>query len=103
MGNNCTREMRHAAAGISSPARVPATLPCYRSYLHGWTATRLRMRVQELVSYERPQLGNLRELIRGHQPGQGFVLHCMVPDSPKIHQLTAERKAVACHSPEGRA
>ncbi|HEV3082798.1 MAG TPA: ParA family protein [Gemmataceae bacterium] len=74
-----------------------------RSTFLGVVITRARMRVQELVSYERPQLDNLRELIRGHQPGEGFVLPCMVPDGPKIHQLTAERKAVACHSSEGRA
>ena len=74
-----------------------------RASFLGVVITRARMRVQKLVSYERPQLDNLRELIRGHQPGEGFVLPCMVPDSPKIHQLTAERKAVACHSTEGRA
>ncbi len=74
-----------------------------RASFLGVVITRARMRVQELVSYERRQLDNLRELIRGHQPGEGFVLPCMVPDSPKIHQLTAERKAVACHSSEGRA
>jgi cellulose biosynthesis protein BcsQ len=74
-----------------------------RASFLGVVITRARMRVEKLVSYERPQLDNLRELIRSHQLGEGFVLPCMVPDSPRIHQLTAERKAVACHSTEGRA
>src|SRR5438132_155818 len=74
-----------------------------RASFLGVVITRARMRVEKLVSYERRQLANLRALMRGHQPGEGFVLPCMVPDSPKIHQLTAERKAVACHSSEGRA
>jgi cellulose biosynthesis protein BcsQ len=65
--------------------------------------TRARMREGSLVSYERTQMVSLLEFIRQHQPGEGFVLPYMVPDSPKIHQLTAEGKAVALHSPDGRA
>lgn len=64
--------------------------------------TRARMREGSLVSYERTQRDKLVEFIRQHQPGEGFVLPFMVPESPKIHQLTAEGKAVAVHSPEGR-
>jgi hypothetical protein len=61
------------------------------------------MREGSLVSYERRQMDRLAILIKDHQPGEGFVLPCMVPESPKIHQLTAEGKAAAVHSPEGRA
>ncbi len=61
------------------------------------------MRGDSLVSYEHMQLDKLAEFIRVHQPGEGFVLPSMIPESPKIHQLTAEGKAVAVHSPEGRA
>jgi len=86
---------------------VPRTLKWLRE-LHavvgatflGVVITRARMRAEDLVSYERAQLNKLRDFIRAHQPGEGFVLPCMVP---KIHQLTAERKAVAIHSDEGRA
>ncbi len=74
-----------------------------RASFLGVVITRARMRKDKLVSYEQPQLGNLKELIRAHQPGEGFVFPCMVPDSPKIHQFTAERKAIAAHSSEGRA
>jgi chromosome partitioning protein len=64
--------------------------------------TRARMREGSLVSYERTQMDKLVEFIRLHQPGEGFVLPFMVPESPKIHQLTADGKAVALHSAEGR-
>jgi chromosome partitioning protein len=74
-----------------------------RASFLGVIITRARMRVDELVSYERPQLNKLREFIRAHQAGDGFVFPCMIPDSPKVHQLTAERKAVAIHSIDGRA
>ncbi len=74
-----------------------------RASFLGVVITRARMRLDELVSYERGQMDKLRELIRAHQPGEGFVLSCMIPDSPKIHQLTAEGKAVATHTAEGRA
>ncbi len=65
--------------------------------------TRARMRGDTLVSYEREQMDRLARFIKVHQPGEGFVLPYMVPESPKIHQLTAEGKAAALHSPEGRA
>src|SRR5438876_233895 len=73
---------------------VPRTLKWLRE-LHavvrasflGVVITRARMRQEKLVSYELPQLDNLRQLIRGHQTGEGFVLDCMVPDSPRIHQF----------------
>src|SRR5216684_1689918 len=65
--------------------------------------TRARMRGDSLVSYEREQMDRLARFIKVHQPGEGFVLPYMVPESPKIHQLTAEGKAAALHSPEGRA
>ncbi len=55
------------------------------------------------MSYERTQMNRLVEFVRAHQPGEGLVLPCMVPESPKIHQLTAKVQAVAVHSPEGRA
>jgi hypothetical protein len=54
-------------------------------------------------AHERVQLEKVRQLIRAHQPGEDFVFPPMVPDSPKIHQLTAERKVVAIHTTEGRA
>jgi cellulose biosynthesis protein BcsQ len=89
---------------------VPRTLkwldelrPVVRAKFLCAVITRARMREGNLVSYERPQMVSLVEFIRQHQPGEGFVLPCMVPDSPKIHQLTAEGKAAALHSPEGRA
>ena len=65
--------------------------------------TRARMRAGSLVAFERAQMDRLVEFIKAHQPGEGFVLPCMVPESPKIHQLSADGKAVALHSPEGRA
>jgi len=69
----------------------------------GVVVTRARMRAGELFAHERAQLEKLRQLIRAHQPGEDFVFPPMVPDSPKIHQLTAERKVVAIHTTEGRA
>jgi len=74
-----------------------------RATFLGVVITRARMRSDELVSYERPQMDRLRGFIRTHQPGEGFILPYMVPDSPRVHQLTAEGKAVAIHSAEGRA
>jgi cellulose biosynthesis protein BcsQ len=74
-----------------------------RAQFIGVVITRAKMRLDTLVSYEQKQLGNLRELIRPHQPAEGWVFPCMVPDSPKIHQFTAQRKAVAVHTDEGRA
>jgi hypothetical protein len=47
-------------------------------------------------------MDRLVESIRVHQPGEGFVLRSIVPETPKIHQLTAEGKAVALHSSDGR-
>jgi cellulose biosynthesis protein BcsQ len=73
-----------------------------RATFLGVVVTRARMRADDLVSYERAQMNKLRDFIRAHQPGDGFVFPCMVPDSPKIHQLTAERKAVAIHSNDGK-
>jgi len=74
-----------------------------RASFLGVVITRARMRSDKLVSYEEKQLGNLTELIRPHQPGEGFVFSSMVPDSPKIHQFAANRKAIAAHTSEGRA
>jgi cellulose biosynthesis protein BcsQ len=65
--------------------------------------TRGRMRMGNLVEAERKQMARMAEAIKDHQPGEGFVLPYMVPDNPKIRQFTDERKAVAVHSPEGRA
>ncbi len=73
-----------------------------RASFLGVVITRARMRGDDLVSYERRQLDKLAEFIRLHQPGEGFVLPRMVPESPKVHQLTADGKAVAVHSPDGR-
>jgi cellulose biosynthesis protein BcsQ len=73
-----------------------------RASFLGVVITRARMREGGLVSYERSQMTKLDEFIQAHQPGEGFVFSGMVPDSPKIHQLTAEGKAVAAHSPDGR-
>ena len=55
------------------------------------------------VAFERAQMDRLVEFIKAHQPGEGFVLPFVVPDNPKIRQFTDEGKAVAVHSPEGRA
>jgi cellulose biosynthesis protein BcsQ len=65
--------------------------------------TRGRMRMGNLVAAERQQMDRMAEAIKDHQPGEGFVLPYMIPDNPKIRQFTDEGKAVAVHSPEGRA
>src|SRR5439155_4396514 len=74
-----------------------------RASFLGVVITRARMTADNLVSYEQKQLGNLKELIRPHQPGEGFVFSRMIPDSPKIHQFTAQCKAVAVYTSVGRA
>jgi cellulose biosynthesis protein BcsQ len=74
-----------------------------RASFLGVAITRARMRGDSLVSYEREQMDKLGGFIRVHQPGEGFVLRSMVPESPEIHQLTADGKAVAVHSQRGRA
>lgn len=68
----------------------------------GVVVTRARMRADKLVSYEFNQLNTLKEAIRGSQPGEGFVFEAMIQDHPKIHQFTAERKAVAAHWADGK-
>lgn len=68
----------------------------------GVVITRGRMRGDQLVKFEQQQLGNLNQFIRGHQPGEGFVFAALIPDNPKIHQYSADRKAVAIHLAEGR-
>src|SRR6266849_4725066 len=65
--------------------------------------TRARMRMGDLVARERDQMDRMAEAIKDHQPGEGFVLPYMIPDNPKVRQFTDEGKAVAVHSPEGRA
>jgi len=61
------------------------------------------MRLNKLISFDEGQAGNLRQLIQRHRAGERFVFSAIIPDSPTIPQLTAQRKAVAVHSAEGRA
>ncbi|MBI1830329.1 MAG: AAA family ATPase [Planctomycetes bacterium] len=69
----------------------------------GCVITRARLRNEQLVSYEREQLGKLKQLIREKQPGEGFIFSGIIPDSPVIHRYTAEQRAVAAHDADIRS
>lgn len=89
---------------------VPATLDwrkklssVVRADFLGVVITRARMRSGQLTARERSQYGNLQEMIRRHQVGDGFVFSAIIPDSPKIHHVAEEYRPAAVCDAEVRA